>query len=421
MAINTFGSFPKSTPTQALEIIFDVMPLHIFCRQEGLAARIRLDDVVGLDWEGTNQRKTHSVSHLKYWESILQRYQISPKHGDRCSLMKWSDGYHVNKDSFSGDAKHRKPSQTNVYTDGSRQEERSGAGYTALTGKRVLFEGAHRLPDHATVFQAEITAIALSAEKLIHTSEPLPKFIKFQVDSQAALLALTNPLVKSKAVACAIDSLNKLTKTGAYVSLVWVPAHRGHEGNERADVLAKRGAASNDASTAITVGKPTATVKAEIEEKVRLDWATEWLDYKHAHHTKSFYLCPNKQKARYVYKLARLEAGRFVRIVTGHNNLGFFQHKLGLQTSDKCRLCTDGLETFTHLIGTCPALWRASKEFFGQSLPSNDMKWSVRSLLDFSYVKNVNEMFEGTWNNNDHGYEEDLLETTDSSDPDNAG
>ena len=34
MAINTFASFPKSTPTAALEIMLDVMPLHLFCRKE---------------------------------------------------------------------------------------------------------------------------------------------------------------------------------------------------------------------------------------------------------------------------------------------------------------------------------------------------------------------------------------------------
>ena len=113
----------------------------------------------------------------------------------------------------------------------------------------------HRLPDHATVFQAEITAIAVAAQRLAISDAPVAKFVKFQVDSQAALLALDNPFVKSKAVTCAIDSLNRLTDGGAKVTLVWVPAHKGHEGNERADTLAKKGAASSDARTAITTGK----------------------------------------------------------------------------------------------------------------------------------------------------------------------
>ena len=242
MAINTFGTFPKSTPTQALEIIFDIMPLHLFCRQEGLAARIRLDDVVHLDWQGENALKTHSISHLKYWSNTLNKYQITPNHSDRCNLIRWSTGYRINKESFTGDAKHRKPTQINLFTDGSRRDDKTGAGYVAYHGKRVIFEGSHRLPDHATVFQAEVTAIAVAAQRLAATNQPEVKYVKFQVDSQAALLALDNPFVRSKTVACAIDSLNRLTDTGAKVTLVWVPAHRGHEGNEKADVLAKSGA-----------------------------------------------------------------------------------------------------------------------------------------------------------------------------------
>ena len=56
LAINTFGTFPRSTPTRALEIIVYVLPLHLFCEQEALAARIRLDNV--LPWTGTGKTKT---------------------------------------------------------------------------------------------------------------------------------------------------------------------------------------------------------------------------------------------------------------------------------------------------------------------------------------------------------------------------
>ena len=41
-AMNTIVKVPRSTPTQAMELILDIIPLHIHIKKEGLAAYIRL-------------------------------------------------------------------------------------------------------------------------------------------------------------------------------------------------------------------------------------------------------------------------------------------------------------------------------------------------------------------------------------------
>ena len=143
-----------------------------------------------------------------------------------------------------------------------------------------------------------------------------------------------------------MDALNKLSQITRRLILVWVPAHKGHAGNERADELAKRGAEYNTTTTKIKIGKPTATLKREIRDGILRDWSTEWTQHKEAQHTKGFYFSPNPAKVKFVYKLARLELGRFIRIITGHNNLNFFQNKLGLAATVTCRLCLNGKETF---------------------------------------------------------------------------
>ena len=76
MAMNTFGSFPRSTPTSAMEVAMDVMPLDLFCRQEALATRCRLGDVVNSNWDGKTHTKTHATGHLRYWNEILDEYKI---------------------------------------------------------------------------------------------------------------------------------------------------------------------------------------------------------------------------------------------------------------------------------------------------------------------------------------------------------
>ena len=394
--MNTFGTFPRSTPTRAMEVALDIMPLHLFCRQEALAARTRLDNVLGIDWPGRAKTKTHAVSHLRHWQEKLDDFDININDSDRCRLVKWADGFRINKDSLSGEAKHRTHTQYNVYTDGSRINDQTGLGIAVYKGNREILTESARLPDYATVFQAEVAAIALAAKNLTSPKAPQNiKFVKIFVDSQAALLAIDNPTIKSKVVADAVEALNQLSQVASKVTLVWIPAHKGHKGNERADELAKSGADRTPITDKVHIGKPAAVVKKEIRDGVFRDWSKEWLQYDGAQHSKLFYFSPNPAKAKYVYKLARLELGRFIRIITGHSNLNYFQNKLGYSESENCRLCHEGQETFSHFVRECPRLWHTSRDFFRDKPPTNDMTWSVRDVLDFSFRPGINEAYEG--------------------------
>ena len=54
-----------------------------------------------------------------------------------------------------------------------------------------------------------------------------------------------------------------------------------------------------------------------------------------------------------------------------------------------------------HFLQECPRLFWARRELFGDKIPCNDMQWSVRSILDFSYFPGINEAYEGTWAHGD--------------------
>ena len=130
-------------------------------------------------------------------------------------------------------------------------------------------------------------------------------------------------------------------------------------------------------------------------------WEKEWQSTSVAQHAKFFYLTPNPRKAKFVYKLARLELGRFVRLVNGHNNLNYFQHRIGLWGSDRCRFCDVSPERFTHFLTDCPVLRTRRQDTFLDKIPCNNMEWSVRQLLEFSYLPQINDAFEGTWAHGD--------------------
>ena len=184
MGMNTFGTFPKSTPTRAMEVALEVMPLHLFCRQEALAARARLDDVVGINWPGKAKTKNHATSHLRSWQNKLDDLKIDLKRADRCNMTKWNEGFRINKDSFMGEAKHRAHTQYNVYTVGSRIDDKTGSGLVIYKGKREILAESIRLPDFATVFQAEVAAIAVAANTLVTDNDySNARFVKILVDS----------------------------------------------------------------------------------------------------------------------------------------------------------------------------------------------------------------------------------------------
>ena len=152
-----------------------------------------------------------------------------------------------------------------------------------------------------------------------------------------------------------------------------------------------------------------ATVRGRIRDNMLEEWRTEWNESRIANHAKTFYRGPNPGKARFVYKLSRFELGRFERIITGHNNLNFFQNKLGLCASAMCRLCGESFETVSHFLYTCPRLVAARDEIFLGETQDNNMRWSVRDLINFSYTPGINEAFEGTWTSGDPHVEPDRL------------
>ena len=64
------------------------------------------------------------------------------------------------------------------------------------------------------------------------------------MDSQAAILAIQNNIVKSNTVLSCIKNLNILGKDND-VTIAWTPGHTGIQGNEKVDILAKSGSALN--------------------------------------------------------------------------------------------------------------------------------------------------------------------------------
>ena len=64
------------------------------------------------------------------------------------------------------------------------------------------------------------------------------KYIKIFSDSQALLMALNKTTMTSKTVVKTHKELNKLGDKVQTLTLTWIKAHHGHDGNELADEYA---------------------------------------------------------------------------------------------------------------------------------------------------------------------------------------
>ena len=157
-------------------------------------------------------------------------------------------------------------------------------------------------------------------------------------------MAIQNPFVESRTVKYALDLLNSASKKVKSLTLHWVKAHIGIPGNELADGAAKAGAEVSDLK--INLPLPQTYFNMVLDDITRKAWDNRWKGLNKARQTKQFYGSPDKNKARYVMKLSRLEMTRFVNVITGHNQLNYH---LSLQLGDvfsECCFCGQERETF---------------------------------------------------------------------------
>jgi len=93
-----------------------------------------------------------------------------------------------------------------------------------------------RLPDHESIYTAEISALLL-ALKHIHRHQ---HFVIFS-DSLSSLQALSSFKIDNKLVLKITLEYTSLTGCGKTTIFCWVPAHVGIRGNEEADTAAEAG------------------------------------------------------------------------------------------------------------------------------------------------------------------------------------
>ena len=267
-AMNTIVKVPRSTPTQAMEIILDIYPLHLHLKKEGLAAYMRLKDQLELRWDGVYTNLTYSVSHRRFWDITADNADLLiARVTDHCCVLKPELKFTLDANSFVDMASCQGHVETNVYTDGSKLDDKVGSGVYIKEGQNST-SAKFRISDHATVYQAELFAIKQAAEMLRRRHDLTN--VKIFVDSQAALRTFQSALIKSRLALETIESLNRVKHKS--MTFVWTKAHVGTDGNEKADELAKEGTKMEEI---IDTPAPISGTKNLIEHHIRSLWQHE--------------------------------------------------------------------------------------------------------------------------------------------------
>ena len=212
--------------------------------------------------------------------------------------------------------------------------------------------------------KVEITAIMEATAKLVE-HKIRNKTVKFMVDSQSAIKALTNFTTKDSLVLQCKLNLNRLGEANT-VTLQWIPGHEGHMGNEVADRLAKRGAARSDTCGPLPlIPVPKAHTKQLIKEWGHKKHKEEWTTRKDCRQTKMFVPTIPTKPLQNILTSSRSKVRRTVQLLTGHNNLSRHRFLMKMEDSPICTKCEEDEETSEHFIAKCPAYAKQRRDHLG--------------------------------------------------------
>ena len=238
-----------------------------------------------------------------------------------------------------------------AYTDGSKINNNAGAGYIIHAGETELARNSHNLGPDGTVPAAEMYAIQQTAQYLLDRGTANERIL-INCDSQGTIKTLDSTTCRSRTTIKTIRHLNTLAIYND-VMIRWIPAHQGYDGNEMADILAKKGAQEIEEITLIPI--PKAAAYAALRNKVKTG------PIKHTEHMDLMW---TERYEKILPKLNRTDLRAATHLLTGHCHLNYHMKKLGKVNTTICEACKLEEETVKHVLTECPALWRLRQETF---------------------------------------------------------
>ena len=238
-----------------------------------------------------------------------------------------------------------------IYTDGSKVEEKSAAAAVVRSHTRV--PTSCRLPDHCSIYTAELKAIIL-ALKHVYNIEDSNKFLILS-DSLSALQALKNLKTDHPFLACIHEILSTLRKKNKQIVFMWIPGHVNIRGNETADRLAKMALEKDPLKSDV----PFTDLKPLVNHYLFSTWQNEWDEQVQ---NKLHAILPRLDETLPSFCKSRKEQSVLSRLRIGHT---FLTHGFILRREDPpfCFAC-DEVITVEHILLKCADLIETRESFY---------------------------------------------------------
>ena len=376
VTLSTTGAM-RSTPTKALDAILYLNFLHEFVQLDALKSALRLKNFKVI-------KEGDIIGHLKIlkiftpesatnmigdWTGPMDNFEIPYKVHDPSRITWDSGGPIVRQGSII------------FYTDGSKIGTNTGAGVFGPKTKISVAMG-----NWPTVFQAEIFAI-IECSKLCLKRKYRHSNICIFSDSQAALKSLRSSKVSSKIVWECILSLRLLSQRNS-VNLYWIPGHSGHDGNEKADELARLGSNTLFIGPEPFIGISSCILKLELQKWEQNQVVVNWQTTTALQQSKRF-ITPNKKTTQKLLELSKKVLCTYTGLMTGHCPSRYHMKTIGKLQNDTCRFCNTERETSEHLLCDCPALCKRRARFLGRECLSPREIWTASPVRVVDFIFHI--------------------------------
>ena len=384
----TLNAMP-STPTASMQIILNIEPIAIYLKTQALTTYVRLK--ANGNWRSQAGEVFHTMNHTNLITNIAEQIPNIFMPSDKLLYRelvptRFKTFIHtrerMNRTIIKPKPYEHEEKTINCCTDGSRFDDRSGAGYIIM-GEDLKIHGFSFLGEHTTVYQSELHAIIEATLALLEV-DPVDKTINYYIDNQSAIKSLSNYQIKNKQVLEGKNLLNELSRRNT-VQLFWIPGHSGHMGNEVADKLAKLGVKTPVFGPQPIIPISDASTKGEIKNWSKGAHQQSWTSLHNCRQTKM--MIPNITNKIWtqITKLSRTNIKRIVQMLTGHATLQRHLFLMKMEEDPTCQNCLEEEETVEHFLTECPAFARERYHTLGNMfLKKEDLpSLKIKKILNF--------------------------------------
>lgn len=251
------------------------------------------------------------------------------------------------------------------------ESERTGFSFfIPAVGKSIKI----RTPDGLSVFTVEMMAIYSSLDWI--EKNRVKKSI-ICTDSLSVLLTINSRTNENRVDIFVeiFECLFRLNILGIEVRFMWVPAHRGIEGNEMADYYAKQ---AIKLETVIENPFSIKEVKSIIKKQIMNEWQEKWVKGKKGRHLFNIQKEVGKMKLK---ELNNREQTIISRLRIGHSRLNSTLYIMGKYQTGLCK-CGKEKETVEHILCYC-SKYKVVREQLKDKLKMKRYgDWNLETLLN---------------------------------------